>query len=45
MLDTPTGDPEFVAIGWTTGVHGMTGEIRVKVYTDVPERFDAGQSV
>jgi 16S rRNA processing protein RimM len=36
---------EHVDAGRVLGTHGVAGEIRVAVVSDVPERFDAGQTV
>ena len=34
-----TAEPRFLVIGRITKPHGVRGEMRVVVYTDVPERF------
>jgi 16S rRNA processing protein RimM len=35
-----TAEPRFLVIGRITKPHGVRGEMRVVVYTDVPERFE-----
>ncbi|MAF39987.1 MAG: 16S rRNA processing protein RimM [Chloroflexi bacterium] len=45
---TPSSDPtsqELVAVARIIGAHGREGEIRVKVSSDVPGRFDEGQTL
>ena len=44
----PTSDAdaqELVAVARIIGAHGREGEIRVKVISDVPGRFDEGQTL
>ncbi len=44
----PVGDfPTFdhIIVGQVLQAHGVQGQIRVKVLSDVPERFDPGQTV
>ena len=44
----PPSDPasqELVAVARIIGAHGREGEIRVKVTSDVPGRFDEGQTL
>ena len=36
---------EPIAVGEVLGSHGLWGEIRAKVLSDVPHRFDAGQDI
>ena len=43
-LSGPTGQ-ELVAVARIIGAHGREGEIRVKVTSDVPGRFDEGQTL
>lgn len=45
---TPSGHSSaegLVAVGRIIGAHGRSGEIRVKVTSDVPGRFETGQSL
>ncbi len=35
----------YVVTGVVVGVHGIKGELKVKVLTDFPERFDVGNNV
>ena len=34
-----------VIVGQIVGVHGLSGSVRVRVSSDVPHRFDVGQSL
>ena len=34
-----------VEVGRITGAHGLSGQVRVTVWSDVPHRFDPGQDV
>jgi 16S rRNA processing protein RimM len=34
-----TPEPRFLAVGQVVGVHGLRGELKVKILTDDPERF------
>ena len=36
---------EMIAVGLVTTCHGINGELRVKVLTDFPERFDPEQKL
>ena len=45
MPDNPEPVPEPVNVGWVLGSHGTSGDIRVKSYTDVPNRFDPGREL
>ena len=45
---TPSSDPtsqELVAVARIIGAHGREGEIRVRSTSNVPDRFDEGQSL
>ena len=35
----PESSDGFVAVGWVRGPHGIRGELRVSLLSDVPERF------
>jgi 16S rRNA processing protein RimM len=35
--------PEVVVVGRILGAHGTSGEVRVRTYSDVPHRFNAGK--
>ncbi|MFN8439331.1 MAG: ribosome maturation factor RimM [Caldilineaceae bacterium] len=35
----------YLAVGYIVGVHGLKGELKVELYTDFPERFEAGVEV
>ena len=37
--------PTYAVIGLILGAHGVTGEVRVRVLSDVPHRFDSGQEL
>ena len=39
-LADETAEPRFLVIGRITKPHGVRGEVRVEVHTEVPERFD-----
>ena len=34
-----------VAVGLVLGVHGSQGQVRVRVHSDAPHRFDPGQTI
>ena len=36
---------EMISVGMVTTCHGLSGELRVKILTDFPERFDSGQKL
>jgi 16S rRNA processing protein RimM len=36
----PSAEPHFLAVGRVTRPHGVHGEVRVELLTDVPERFE-----
>lgn len=38
-VDVPEG---YLAVGKIVAVHGLRGELKVELYTDFPERFEAG---
>jgi 16S rRNA processing protein RimM len=38
--DSSTTEPRFLVIGRVVKPHGVRGEVRVQVITDVPERFE-----
>jgi 16S rRNA processing protein RimM len=38
-------DTDRVAVGWILGPHGTSGEVRVRVFSDVPHRFDQGENL
>ncbi len=45
MTDSyPDGSPTIIA-GRIVGVHGLSGSVRALVLSDVPHRFDRGQSL
>ena len=44
-LSSASSPEKLVAVGRIIGAHGRNGEIRVKVTSDVPGRFDAGQTL
>ena len=44
-LSSASSPEKLVAVGRIIGAHGRDGEIRVKVTSDVPGRFDAGQTL
>lgn len=35
----------YLAVGHIIGVHGLRGELKVELYTDFPERFEAGATL
>ena len=39
------GEPEFLAVGKLLKPHGVRGEMRVKIWTDFPERLRTGATV
>ena len=43
MEQPGTDDTDAIAVGRVLGTHGTTGQVRVKVFSDVPQRFDPGQ--
>lgn len=38
-------DSEPIAVGEVLGTHGLSGEVRARVLSDVAHRFDAGQEI
>ena len=36
-------DPEGVTVGQVLSVHGLLGQVRARILSDVPNRFDIGQ--
>ena len=44
-LSSASSPEKLVAVGRIIGAHGRNGEIRVKVTSDVPGRFDAGKTL
>lgn len=46
---TPRTDVEvpegYLAVGKVVSVHGLRGEVKVELYTDWPERFEAGMTL
>ena len=42
---SPGGDTGNIIVGQVLQAHGVLGQIRVQVLSDVPERFDRGQTV
>lgn len=32
-------------MGWVLGLHGISGEVRVRVFSDVPHRFSPGETL
>ncbi len=45
MTDAIPVGPTSVIVGQVIGVHGLRGEVRAKVLSDVPHRFSEGQSL
>jgi 16S rRNA processing protein RimM len=41
----PIGEPDFLVVGKLRRPHGVHGEILMDVYTDFPERLEAGVTV
>lgn len=39
------GEPEFLAVGKLLKPHGVRGEMRMEIWTDFPERLQAGVTV
>ena len=39
------GSPEAIIVGQIVATHGLSGSVRVRVLSDVPHRFDVGQSL
>ena len=39
-LAESSAEPRFLVIGQVVKPHGIRGEVRVSVYTDLPERFN-----
>ena len=39
------GNPEAVIVGQIVATHGLSGSVRVRVLSDVPHRFDVGQTL
>ncbi len=42
MEPAEAGHPEAIVVGLVLGVHGTSGGVRVRTYSDVPHRFDPG---
>ena len=38
-------DTDAVSVGWVGSLHGTSGEIRVRVFSDVPHRFNQGETL
>ncbi len=36
---------DAVAVGWILGPHGTAGQVRVRIHSDDPQRFDPGQTL
>lgn len=45
MSEPPSDSSDFVAVGQVLGAHGRDGGLNIKVLSDVPDRFDAGQAL
>ena len=45
MKQPPTDATEPVIVGHIIKTHGVSGAFRVKVMSDVPDRFDAGKEI
>ena len=45
MAGTGSNESDAINVGQVMGARGNFGEIRVKVLSDVPNRFDAGQDI
>lgn len=45
MAGAGSDDSDAINVGQVMGTRGNFGEIRVKVLSDVPHRFDAGQDI
>ena len=41
----PANEPSHVVVGLVLGPHGAAGQLRVKILSDVPHRFDPGQEL
>lgn len=42
---SPTGEPDYLAVGFLRRPHGIAGEILMDLYTDFPERFKPGRKL
>lgn len=42
---SPSGEPDYLAIGFLRRPHGVTGEIIMDLHTDFPERIKDGKKV
>lgn len=40
---SPTGEPEYLAVGFLRRPHGVAGEILMDLHTDFPERLKSGR--
>lgn len=45
MTSKNLSDPKYLLLGKIERPHGVRGEIRMRIYTDFPERVHAGQSL
>lgn len=45
MAQSTPGETEFISVGWVSGLHGTSGQVRVRIHSDAPHRFDPGQSL
>lgn len=45
MTQPGPANKEPVSVGWVLGPHGTSGEVRVRVFSDVPHRFNPGESL
>lgn len=45
MAAAGSDHPEAVIVGRILGAHGTSGEVRVRTYSDVPHRFNAGKAL
>ncbi|MFQ6029688.1 MAG: ribosome maturation factor RimM [Dehalococcoidia bacterium] len=43
MAQDGTSQPEPITVGTILGIHGVSGQVRARVQSDVPGRFDPGQ--
>lgn len=34
-----------MTVGWVSGVHGTAGQVRIRAYSDDPQRFSPGQTL
>jgi 16S rRNA processing protein RimM len=42
---SPTGEPEYLAVGFLRRPHGLEGEILMDLHTDFPERLKKGRKL